>query len=114
MTDIEFDEIFEDFVDKMHHVLSSRAELYASDDRLNNFKKAATVLNRHPLEVLTTLVSKHFCALCDEIDRIVYEDKEPDMTLINSLAVDIANYCGPLVIALVKETKEKKDDDTSR
>ncbi len=61
----DFNAIFEAVVDNARSVLVRKADEYATDDRLHNFKKAAHLKGETPIEALEGMMVKHTISLYD-------------------------------------------------
>jgi hypothetical protein len=64
----QFEQVFEDRVEKSRTVLVAKAAEYASDtDRLHNFKKGAVLTESTPEQTLWGFLTKHLVSLSDMI-----------------------------------------------
>lgn len=68
MSPAEFDEVLEEVVAEVKRILGRKADEYATDDRLHNFKVAATLQNRIPRQALGGMLAKHTVSVFDMIN----------------------------------------------
>lgn len=81
-------------------VLASKAKEYATDDRLHNFKVAASVNNTTPAKALWGMASKHLVSVMDIINsKQPYSDDHIDEKL-----GDLINYL-ILLEAVLKDSE---------
>lgn len=77
-------QIAEKISDHVMHILNTKGDDYANNDRLSNFKSVASMINSHPLNVCLTMISikiarivnlleknPHFESLEDSIDDLI-------------------------------------------
>lgn len=67
MDEARFNEITVNRLDKCLEVLCSKADEYATDDRLHNFKVAAKLQNCTPISALGGMMCKHTVSVYDLI-----------------------------------------------
>lgn len=65
MTHDEFNAILDARIDRIQSTLAGKAKEYATEDRLHNFKQAATVLRCSPEAALRGMWIKHLISLLD-------------------------------------------------
>ena len=63
----QFDKIINKTIDNCKNVLCSKAKEYATEDRLHNFKIAATLQGITPLQALQGMATKHTVSIADMI-----------------------------------------------
>lgn len=97
----KFNNIVNTRLDSCKEILVTKAEQYAtSKDRLHNFKDGACVNGCTTKQYALTLVTKHFIALRDKINRDEYVSEE----FVSEKITDIINYM-LLIEALIEEEK---------
>ena len=65
MTATEFERIFEEQVERSRIVLLNKANEYATEDRLHNFKVAAALEGKTPEQALAGMMAKHTVSVYD-------------------------------------------------
>ena len=65
MTATEFERIFEEQVERSRIVLVNKASEYATEDRLHNFRVAATLEGKTPEQALAGMMAKHTVSVYD-------------------------------------------------
>lgn len=65
MTATEFERIFEEQVERSRMVLVNKADEYATEDRLHNFKVAAALEGKTPEQALAGMMAKHTVSVYD-------------------------------------------------
>ena len=65
MTTDEFNKIVQEQMDICAKVLMNKAQEYATEDRLHNFKIAAALQNQTPKEALAGMLAKHTVSIFD-------------------------------------------------
>lgn len=65
MTATEFERIFEEQVERSRMVLVNKADEYATEDRLHNFKVAASLEGKTPEQDLAGMMAKHTVSVYD-------------------------------------------------
>lgn len=101
MTSAKFEDIINDRLTKCAYVLCAKAEEYATDDRLHNFKIAATLQNCTPVSALAGMMCKHTVSVYDLI-RDYEQGKEISPEMWDEKIGDSINYL-LLLTALLKE-----------
>lgn len=96
-----FDKILTNRIDAIRSTLESKAEEYAINDRLYNFKRAAEILRTTPARALAGIWMKHVVSVIDLIEGAV----EPTEYLVNEKIGDSINYL-ILLEAIFLEAKE--------
>lgn len=71
MNDKDFDRIVDNQLTFCQGVLSQKAQEYATEDRLHNFKIAAAVQNISPQQALAGMMAKHTVSIYDMCDSKV-------------------------------------------
>ena len=80
----EFNDVLELQIDLCKRKLVEKAQEYATQDRLHNFKVAATLQGCTPIEALSGMMAKHTISiydLCKETDEVplhIWEEKITD------------------------------------
>lgn len=69
MTSKDFDTIFNNVVDRCRDTLCLKANEYATDDRLHNFKIAADLQGCTPITALAGMMAKHTVSVYDLIQK---------------------------------------------
>lgn len=87
----DFDKIVNERCNKIKSVLASKAKEYARGDRLHNFKRASSFMNKTPATVCWGFAMKHFTSVADIVDD-VESGKIPTPELINEKIGDSINY----------------------
>lgn len=65
----KFESILNERIDKCVKVLCAKADEYATEDRLHNFKVAARLQNCTPITALAGMMAKHTVSVYDLIQR---------------------------------------------
>lgn len=65
----KFESILNERIDKCVKVLCEKADEYATEDRLHNFKVAAELQNCTPITALAGMMAKHAVSVYDLIKR---------------------------------------------
>lgn len=105
MTSKKFSEIEQAWYDKQHSVLGVKAEDYATEDRLYNFKAIAQLTGLTPLQACMVLRAKHTVALYEK----VFKGEPISEEFFNEKAGDDANY---LVLAKALHEEQKLNDNS--
>lgn len=84
----DFDQIVDSRVRKIVSTLASKGEEYASEDRLYNFKCAASITNTSPEQALLGMLSKHLVSVLDLISGKL----ENTGAMVNEKIGDSINY----------------------
>ena len=110
MTTERFDEIINKRLDRCSQVLCKKSEEYATDDKLHNFKVAATLQNCSPITALAGMMCKHTVSVYDLIqDNENGKVISPEMW--DEKIGDSINYL-LLLTALIEEQKESETNGT--
>lgn len=88
MTTVVFDNVLSDVIKQVNNVLGSKAQEYATDDRLHNFKQAAHIQKTTPVKALGGMMAKHTVSVYDMIES----DKVYPIDTWNEKIVDSINY----------------------
>lgn len=95
----EFEQLFEEAVEKSRSVLVVKAREYASNgDRMHNFKKAAALSSCTPEQALWGMLAKHLISLSD----MVASDEDYDLEKWDEKLGDSLNYL-LLLYALLRD-----------
>ena len=84
MDSARFDEILDVSIDTCRNMLSSKADEYATEDRLHNFKVAGVLQKETPRQALAGMMSKHtvsvydMCESADSFDMAIWDEKITD------------------------------------
>lgn len=101
MTHDDFGKMLVARIAKINGVLDSKAREYATgDDRLHNFKKAASITGETPAQVCVGFMVKHLVSVMDIVDQIA----NPSEAVIDEKIGDSINYL-ILLEALLREKK---------
>lgn len=104
MTSNEFSKIEQEWYDMQHSVLGVKADEYATEDRLHNFKTISDLTRGKvtPLQVAMILRGKQVVSLYDR----VFSDDPVTTDFFNEKAGDDANY---LVLAKALHAEESEE-----
>jgi hypothetical protein len=105
MTPEVFNELKDSILTQCSLILSQKANEYADEDRLSNFKKAARITGGTPEQALMGFRLKHEVALNDFVCWIS-QGKDIPIEWVREKVVDLINY-NILLYALITERKEK-------
>lgn len=101
MTHEDFNRLLEERIAKMRATLAAKAEEYATQDRLHNFKEAAHLQSESPEKALLGMLVKHWVSVQDVVrDRLYYKSWKPE--LLDEKIGDAICYL-VLLEALLKE-----------
>lgn len=104
MTAEKFDEVINKRLDRCSYVLCKKSDEYATEDKLHNFKVAATLQNCSPITALAGMMCKHTVSVYDLI-----RDNENGIPISPEMwdekIGDSINYL-LLLTALIEEQKE--------
>lgn len=101
MNTIEFNKIIEERIKKCCDMLIKKADEYATEDRLHNFKIAAKLQNCTPEKALAGMMCKHTVSVYDLINDYD-EGQNIPMELWEEKIGDSINYL-LLLTALLKD-----------
>lgn len=101
-----FDEVIDEQLNACVSTLSVKAEEYATNDRLHNFKVAAELQNCTPIRALGGMMAKHTVSVYDLIQEHD-EGFTTDLAMWNEKIGDSINYL-LLLKALVVEFMEEE------
>lgn len=107
MNTIEFNKIIEERIKKCCDMLIKKADEYATEDRLHNFKIAAKLQNCTPITALAGMMCKHTVSVYDLI-RENERGKNIPETLWEEKIGDSINYLLLLTALLHDKNKEVK------
>lgn len=91
MTGTTFNEITKAQLKRCEEVLCKKADEYATDDRLHNFKQAALLQEVTPTTALKGMMTKHTISVYDMMQG-VEEGKTYPLELWNEKITDLMNY----------------------
>jgi len=105
MTNQKFDEVEDAWYKFQHSVLNIKADEYATEDRLHNFKAISTLTRGKvtPLQVAMVLRGKQVISLYDKI----FGDEPVSEEFFNEKAGDDANY---IILAKALYEDEQKEN----
>lgn len=103
MTTETFNQVIDEQIKWCTGVLINKAEEYATDDRLHNFKTAAIVEHTTPIRALAGMMAKHTVSVYDTCSND--ENTKYPIDLWNEKITDSINYL-LLLRALVEEENE--------
>lgn len=101
----EFDKLVEARLGFCSRTLQIKANEYATEDRLHNFKVAGALQDVEPETALMGMMAKHIVSLVDIVNRIERNGQIPDYALVSEKLTDVINYC-MLLEGLIKERWE--------
>ena len=104
-----FENVIEERLLKCKATLGCKAEEYATEDRLHNFKIAAELQHCTPVKALGGMMSKHTVSVYDLIEDFE-KGKEIPMSMWEEKIGDSINYL-LLLTALIVEAEEAKVSD---
>lgn len=107
-----FEKVFEAQVDACRRVLVEKAREYATDDRLHNFRVAATLMGTTPAAALSGFMAKHMVSIYDLI-RAEANGETVTMAMWDEKIGDALNYLF-LLKAVVEEPHIAVDAFVSR
>lgn len=109
MTTEEFNKVIDKQIDLCKDILCVKAEEYATQDRLHNFKNAAGMMSADPKEALAGMMAKHTISVYD----MCRSGKNYPIELWEEKVTDHINYL-LLLKALVEEERmeELKREDS--
>ncbi len=97
----KFDEVLNVTIARCLETLQTKADEYATEDRLHNFKVAAEIQNCTPITVLAGMMAKHTVSVYDLIQR-QEQGQFAERSLWSEKIGDSINYL-ILLSALVQE-----------
>ena len=97
MNKLEFDMLVQKTLNHALETLLSKEREYATDDRLHNFKVAAQVQDKTPIQALAGMMAKHTVSIYD-----MCEDGNYPLRILDEKIGDHINYL-LLLRALVQE-----------
>lgn len=103
MTNAQFGNLLHQRLEKIENVLANKAKEYSSEeDRLHNFKVAATITSQTPERALWGMLMKHFVSVQDIVEGLETEILLPKKELVEEKIGDLINYL-ILLEATIKE-----------
>lgn len=102
----DFNKIIHEQIERCEATLCKKADEYATDDRLHNFKVAAGLQDCLPTTALAGMMAKHTVSVYDMI-RGLEEGKSYPVELWNEKITDSINYL-LLLAAAVREDSENQ------
>ena len=99
-----FNKVIHEQIERCEATLCKKADEYATDDRLHNFKVAAEIQKCLPTTALAGMMAKHTVSVYDMI-RGLEEGKSYPVELWNEKITDSINYL-LLLAAAVREDEE--------
>jgi hypothetical protein len=94
----QFDEILQNRLESIRQTLGAKAQEYASEDRLYNFKRSARIGKETPEEALWGMARKHLVSVIDMVEHRIM----PTEHMVNEKIGDMINYL-VLLEAVFKE-----------
>ena len=101
----DFNKIIHEQIERCEATLCKKADEYATDDRLHNFKVAAEIQKCLPTTALGGMMAKHTVSVYDML-RGLEEGKSYPIELWNEKITDSINYL-LLLAAAVRENAER-------
>ncbi len=103
MTAETFEQIVEARLEVLRSTLLAKAEEYASEDRLHNFKRSAAITGETPEQICIGFFVKHMTSLLDIVEDLSSGRTESKrVTVYEEKVTDALNYL-LLLEALIKE-----------
>jgi hypothetical protein len=100
----DFEKLVEDRFGYCSRTLQRKADEYATDDRLHNFKVAAALQGIEPETALLGMWAKHIVSIRDIIERIEHQGTIPAPGLLSEKITDVINYA-VLLEGLIEERR---------
>lgn len=104
MTTEKFDDIINRQIERCKSILCSKAEEYATADRLHNFKVAGALQGISPVQALMGMMAKHTVSVAD----MCMSSETYPRGLWDEKITDSINYL-LLLSALVREECDERD-----
>lgn len=104
----EFDALLEDMIEHIRNTLGLKAEEYATEDRLHNFKKSAHIIDGTPMQACWGFAAKHLVSISDMVSDSAEGLAFPE-AVWNEKIGDAINYL-ILLKALVRENQVGSTD----
>ena len=104
----KFNEILDYTISKCVNTLKTKADEYATEDRLHNFKVAAQLQNCTPVTALAGMMAKHTVSVYDLIQKHE-QGFAVSKNMWDEKIGDSINYL-ILLSALVRESSETRED----
>lgn len=101
MNSDDFEEVFKKQVEACDNVMFQKAQEYATEDRLHNFKVAAALQGGTPQSALGGMLAKHIVSIFDLIDQS--NDVVIEMEMWDEKIGDALNYLILLKAIMVEE-----------
>ena len=108
MTAEKFNEIIHEQISRCEATLCKKADEYATEDRLHNFKQAAALQKCKPETALAGMMCKHTVSVYDML-KGVENGKEYPIEMWDEKIGDNINYL-LLLSAMVREKSEKTEE----
>lgn len=108
MTTEKFNEIIHEQISRCEATLCKKADEYATEDRLHNFKQAAALQKCKPETALAGMMCKHTVSVYDML-KGVENGKEYPIEMWDEKIGDSINYL-LLLSAMVREKSEKTEE----
>lgn len=106
MTSRLFNEVIRAKLDRCLQTLHEKGRLYAQEeDRLNQFRRLGSLLGLHPALVGITLMSKHFAALRDIVDKPQIRIQD-----VEELTQDLINYTLLVYCILIEQLEGRSQN----
>lgn len=102
MTSETFNQLIVERIDQCTNVLIKKAEEYATEDRMHNFKVAAEMQGCTPVKALAGMMAKHTVSIYDLVND-VEKGKDIPLELWDEKIGDHINYL-LLLHALLRES----------
>ena len=106
MTTEKFNEIIHEQISRCESTLCKKAEEYATEDRLHNFKQAAALQNCKPTTALAGMMCKHTISIYDML-HFVENGKEYPIEMWDEKIGDSINYL-LLLSAMIREDMNRR------
>lgn len=104
----EFNKLVDDTLQNCEKLLRVKADEYATEDKLFNFKQPTSMLGCNQAEVCLAYQMKHYASLV-KIAKELNEGEYPSEEFLNEKISDMINYCLLFKANVIEFTREHKD-----
>lgn len=101
-----FDALRRELAGHVKKLLTVKADEYATEDRLYNFRQMQSLFKTNPARVAMFYQSKHYASLI-KITEDIDKGKYPSQELLMEKAGDLIAYTYLVYACLIEETKKK-------
>lgn len=103
----EFDEVFEETVEKSRSVLKSKSDEYSTEDKLHNFKVSAETRGVSNRDALSGMMVKHTTSIYD----LLRAEACASLAMWDEKIIDHINYLILLRALVIEELREQQEND---